>query len=449
MKIVIVGGGRVGTSLAEKLSGQGHDVALIERDPKRAAELGAELDVSIVEGNGATADALRRAGAGEAELVVATTDSDEANFVTGRVAAFMFKVSHVVVRLRDPDLEEAFHELSRGDAVDVACVNPEGAAVEKILSLLEVPGALELWSFLDGELLVAGFRIPPDSEFADRPVLDMRLFFAETPSLVAAIQRGDRAMVPHGGERIRQGDLVCFALARSDLEAFLELIGAREDSRRRVMVAGASRIGLLLARRLEQVDVPVTLLEPDPERARRASDLLSDTLVVQGSPTLQSLLEEEEIDKVGPFVAVTDDHEQNLVAGLLAKRLGARRAFALVDNPALANLIGETALDAIISPRLLAIGLALQHIPGARVRSVATLLGDRVEVFEAEAPRGAAVCKAPIAELNLPRGVLIAALRRDGRLRVPRGDDRVAPGDTVVAVAATEHTRRLQAILRG
>ncbi|MDX1650360.1 MAG: NAD-binding protein, partial [Myxococcota bacterium] len=236
MKIVIVGGGRVGTSLAEKLSGQGHDVSLVERDPVRAAELGAELDILVAEGNGAAADALRRAGTGDAQLVVATTDSDEANFVTGRVAASMFKVQHVVVRLRDAALEEAFHVLSRGDAVDVACVNPEAAAAEKILSLLAVPGALELWSFLDGELLVAGFRIPPGSEFADRPVLDMRLFFAETPSLVAAIQRGDRAMVPHGAERIREGDLVCFALARSDLEAFLELMGPGGVGPRRVMI---------------------------------------------------------------------------------------------------------------------------------------------------------------------------------------------------------------------
>ncbi len=443
MQIIIVGGGLVGTTLAEKLSGEGHDVSLVERDPALSAELLETLDIHVVEGNGATADTLRRAGAADASLVVATTDSDEANFVCGRIAAGLFKVPHVVVRLRDPAHEEAFLQLSRGDAVEVSCVNPEAAAVDKVASLLEVPGALDVAYFMDGELLVAGFPIPPGSEFADRPVLDMRFFFAETPSLVAAIQRGDRAMVPHGGEQICAGDIVYFALARSDLDGVLELMEAHRDPVSRVMVAGASRIGLALARRLEQTETPVTLIENDPVRARHAADLLDETLVVRGRVTNEALLDEEQIEKVNTFVAVTDDHETNLVAGLLAKRLGARRAFALVDNPALANLIGETPIDAIISPRLLAIGLTLQHIPGARVHSMAALLGDRVEVLEAEAVRGSPVCAASLSELSLPRGALVVAARRKGELWVPRGHDRIEPGDRVLVVAATEHTAKV------
>ena len=447
MNIVIVGGGLVGTSLAEKLSREGHDVSLVERDAGRALEFGEILDVRVVEGNGATVDVLRRAGAADASLVVATTDSDESNFIAGRIAAGIFKVPRVSVRLRDPAHEVAFRELSRGDAVEISCVNPEAAAVDKISSLFDVPLALDVMSFLDGDLVVAGFRIGKTSEFAERPVLDMRLFFAETPSLVAAIQRGDRALVPHGGEVIRTGDIAYFALARSDLEGFLQLMGAQHDPTHRVMVAGASRIGLALARRLEERDVPVTLIEADPARARLAADGLQRTLVVQGRATSQGLLDEEQIDRVHTFVAVTDDHEANLVAGLLVKRLGVHRAFALVDNPALANLIGETAIDAIVSPRLLAIGLILQHIPGARLRSVAALLGDRVEILEAEAARGSTLCGATLAKLDLPRGVLVAALRRKGVLRVPRGDDTIEPGDQVVIVAATEQVARLAGIL--
>jgi len=443
VQIIIVGGGLVGTTLAEKLSGDGHDVSLIEQDRKGAAELGAALDVRVVEGNGATAGALRSAGAADASLVVATTNSDEVNFVTGRIAASMFKVPRVVVRLRDPDHHEAFRELSRGDAVEICCVNPEAAAVDKVASLLEVPSALDVVSFMDGELLVAGFRITERSEFAARPVSDMKLFFAETPSLVAAIQRGDHTVVPHGDEEIRVGDIAYFAIERSDLEGVLELMGAPPPAHHRAMIAGASRIGLALARRLEESETRVVLIEPDAEHARRAADSLGGTMVISGPVTGEALLNEGEIERVDTFVAVTEDHETNLVACLLAKRMGAGRAFALVDNPALANLIGETAIDAIVSPRLLAIGLTLQYIPGARVHSMAALLGDRVEVMEAEAVKGSRLVSGALSEISLPRGVLVGALGRGGALLVPKGTDRVEPGDRVLIIVATESAAKL------
>jgi trk system potassium uptake protein TrkA len=447
VRIVVVGGGQVGTTLAEKLSQSGHDVALVERDPERAAALAERLDVEIVEGNGATMATLRRAGAGDAALVLATSDSDEVNFITGRVAAAVFKVPQVVVRLRDPAHEEAFAQLSRGEAVAISYVNPDAATVERIEQLLEVPGALDVASFMDGDVLVAGFRIPAQSEFAERPVSDMRLFFAETPSLVAAIQRGERAVVPHGQEMIRGEDIVYFALAREDLEGVLALLGAEKDARRRVMVAGATRVGLALARRLEAGGKPVTLVEPRAFAARAAAEALSSTLVVRGSATSEALLAEEGIERVNTFVAVTDDHETNLVAGLLAKRMGALRAFAMVDNPALANLIGDMPIDAVISPRLLAQGLMLRHVPSARLRSMAALLGDRVEVLEAEAEKGSRICADKLAALSLPRGVLVAALRRGEALMLPRGDDRIEPGDDLLVVATTEHVQEVSDFL--
>lgn len=451
MQIVIVGGGRVGTTLAEKLSREGHDVTLVEQDPRAVAELSDALDVRVSEGNGATAEALRRAGAEEAELLLATSDSDETNFVAGRVAASLFEVPSVVVRLRDPDHEEAFYALSRGAPGRVVCVNPEAAAVEKIAALLEVPNTQDVSAFMDGELLVAGFRIGQDSEFAERPVSDMRLFFAETPSLVAAIQRGDQAMVPHGEETLRAGDVVHFAIARSDLPGVLQLLGAEEPERRRILVAGATRLGIAVVRRLRELRLSVSLLEADRAVAQRAAERLPGTVHVEnGVPTSQRFLEELEIERVHTFVAVTPDHETNLVAGLLAKKLGAKRAFALVDNPALADLIGETSIDAPISPRLLAIGLIKQHVPrGGNVISMAAILGDRVEVIEAEAVKGSRVVSGPLATIGLPRGVLVAALRRSGALRVPRGTDRVEPGDRLLLIAATEATKKLFDFLRG
>jgi trk system potassium uptake protein TrkA len=290
---------------------------------------------------------------------------------------------------------------------------------------------------------VAGFRINPNSDFVGVRVTDLNLLSAATPTLAVAIHRNDRWIIPHGGEEISIGDLVYFAIAREHLNDVLPLFGAPPDRRRNVMIGGAGRIGLELARRLETVGGKTVLIEEDDALAHSASEELTDALVVKGVVTDQALLEEEDIERVSTFVAVTPDHETNLVAGLLAKRLGAGRAVVLVDNPALVDLVGEIGIDAIISPRVLVIGLVLQHIRGGRVRTVAPLLEDRIEIVEAEVAANSLLAKGTLSEIKLPRGVLVAALQRGEKLLVPRGADRAEPGDRVLLIAAAENASKL------
>jgi len=443
MRIVIVGGGLVGETLAGKLASDGHDISLVEKDPATARALDERLDVQVVQGNGAKAPVLRKAGIDEAELVVAMSNSDETNMIVGLIAASLFRVSHIVVRLRDPEHMEGFSLVSREHPFEHVCVDPEAAAVDRIASLLEVPQALDVVEFMDGRLVMAAFRIGPDSDFVDQPVAFMALAFAGTPAVVAAIDRRGAWIVPHGEEDIAAGDIVYFAIAREHLDDVVSLVGAPGERRHTVMVAGASRIGLALARRLEPTDLRVVLVEADADLARAAAEQLERTLVVRGRVTDRSLLEEEDVHRVDTFVAATPDHEINLVAGLLAKRLGAARAFALVDNPALVNLIGDVGIDAIISPRLLAIGLTLQHIRGSAVRTVAPLIEDRVEVLEAEAVKGSPITQGKLSEVGLARGVLVAALRRGDKIVLPRGDDRVEAGDLVLLVTTAEQAREV------
>lgn len=449
MNIFIVGGGLVGSTLAEKLARDGHDVTLIEEDPAKVRELSDRLDAQVVEGNGATAVVLRRAGIEHADLLVGTTDSDEANMVVGLLAASLFQVPRVVVRLRDPGHADGFELISRARPTQYVRVNPEAAAVDRIASLLEVPGAVDVVFFMDGDLILAGFRILPSSDFAGLLLSHISLMFPATPMLVTVIHRGDDWIIPHGEEEIRPGDLVYFAIARQELENVLTLVGALQPEKHQVMIAGAGRIGIQLAQRLEARGTPVRLIEEDGELARRAAEVLGGTLVIHGQVTDQALLEEEDIERVSTFVAVTPDHEVNLVSSLLAKRLGAGRAFALVDNPALANLIAEVGIDAVISPRLLAVGLTLQHIRRGRVRAVAALLEEKIEVLEAEAVAGSRLTAGPLAEVDLPRGVIVAALRRGTKLLVPRGHDRVEVGDQVLLITTTEKAAKLDAYLSG
>jgi trk system potassium uptake protein TrkA len=266
--------------------------------------------------------------------------------------------------------------------------------------------------------------------------------------LAVAIHRDDDWLIPHGGEEISIGDLVYFAIAREHLNDVLPLVGIPPDHRRNIMIAGAGPIGLELARRLEEQDVRTVLIEEDEDLASAASEELTDVLVVRGLVTDRALLEEENVERVSTFVAVTPDHETNLVAGLLAKRLGVGRAVVLVDNPALVDLVGQIGIDAIISPRVLVIGLALQHIRGGRVRTVAQLLEDRIEIVEAEIVKRSPLTKGTLSEIKLPRGVLVAALQRGEKLLVPRGSDRVEPGDRVLVISTTENASKLADLLK-
>jgi trk system potassium uptake protein TrkA len=445
--IVIVGAGLVGSTLADRLSRDGHDVSIIDKDPERVRDLSETHDVQVVQANGASAEALRSAGIEKADLVVATSDSDEVNLLVGLLASKQFGVSSLIVRLHDAAHEEAFALIQGGAGTDHVSVNPDTAAVDRIASLLDVPGAVDVVSFMEDQLLVVGFRMPRVSDLVGVQVCDMNLLFADTPTLVVAIQRGDDWVIPHGEECIAAGDLVYFAISRDHLDDVLGLVGVARDHRRDVMIAGAGPVGLALARRLESGGGRTVLIERDEGRAREAADQLDHCMVIRGRVTDSELLEAEGIGDISTFVAVTDDHEINLVAGLLAKRLGARRAFVLLDNVALVDLVGHIGIDAIISPRVLVIGFALEHIRGRRVRSAAQLLEDRVEIVEAEVARGSPLTAGTLSEVGLPRGALVAALRRGDRLVVPRGRDRAEPGDRVLLITTSENAGKLARFL--
>ena len=326
-KVIIVGGGLVGQTLAAKLAYDGLDVAVIESDAGRARDLREELDVEVLVGNGAKMSVLREAGVEKAGLVVAATDSDETNLTAGFVATHVFQVQCVVVRVRDEGHEEGFRAATANLPGNHTCVNPDAAAVDHIARLLEVPGSLDVMQFLDGELLVAAFRIGDGSDFVGLQVSDMQLLFAATPTVVVAIHHDDSWGVPRGDDRILAGDILYFAIARDELQDVLSLVGVSVDQRARILIAGATPVGIGLARSLEGQHLHVVLVEEDEDLAAEAADQLSDTLVIQGRVTDQELLIEEEIERVATYVAVTDDHETNLVSGLVAKRLGAGRAF--------------------------------------------------------------------------------------------------------------------------
>lgn len=448
MKIVIVGGGLVGTTLAERLTRDQHDITLVDDDVERARKLSETLDVHVVRGNGAVAGVLRRAGAETADLVIAMSNSDEVNMIVGMLSLQLFDVPRIVVRLQDPGMKECFDFMAKDRTERCVYVNPDQAAADRIAQLLEVPGAMDVVSFMDGQLLVAGFRIGESSDLAGLRVEDMNLvLFAKNPTKAVAIHRMDDWIIPHGNDQIEVDDLVYFAIDREHLEGMLALVDVHHDDRRDLMIAGAGAIGQELVRRLGTGERREVLIEENEAIAKQAAETLPGAIVLHGRVTDQALLEEEDIQNVSTFVAVTPDHETNLVAGFLAKRLGAGRVVALVDNPDLVPLVSQIGIDAIISPRVLVIGLTLEQIRGGRIRSVAQLLEDRIEIVDVEASPRTVLTSGTLSEIKLPSGVLVAALLRDEKLLLPGGSDRIEPGDRVLLITTTENAPKLDDFL--
>ncbi len=449
MRAVIVGGGLVGSTLAARLSREGHAVVVVENDGEHLRSLNEQLDIQTVNGSGTTVGVLREAGIDECDVLFACTSSDEVNMIAALIGATIFHVPKVVARLRELDHQASFRAIAEGLEGDQVSVNPDMAAVEKILSLLPVPGALDLAPFLDGRLLVAGFPIRQGSDFAGLLLSHMRLLFPESPVLVVAIRRGEHWLIPHGEDEIKAGDTVYFAIDPAEMDNVLSLLGVHRAAEGRVMIAGATRIGLALAARLGQEHVPVTLIEESEALARQAAAMLSDALVIHGAATNQELLEEEGIERASAFVGCTDKHPQNVVSCLLARRLGVGHTFALVDDPGLSGLVGELGIDAIISPRLLTVGLALHFARRGRIRAAAAFLEDFVEAVEVDVASDSRLVRAPLAELGLPRGVIVAAALRDGKLVVPKGTDRILTGDRALLVTAVEEATALDEFLSG
>jgi trk system potassium uptake protein TrkA len=449
MKAVVVGGGLVGSTLAARLASDGHDIVVVESSRDRLAQIADTLDVQTILGNGTTVDVLAEAGIRGCDFLIASTASDEANMVAALIGSSIFQVPRVVARLRDPDHERSFRAIAERLPGEHVCVNPDLAAVEKILSLLPVPGAADVASFLDGRLLIAGFPLGRNSAFLGMLLSHLRLLFPERSVLAVAIRRIDRWFIPHGEDEFREGDLVYFAINPAELDNVLDLVGARKAEERRVMIAGATRIGIGVAKRLEEVGTPVTLIEEDRAACQEAAGQLRSAIVLHGPPTDRELLEDEGVGRVAAFASCSDNHQLNVVACMLARRLGAAHTFALVDNPALSGLVGEMGIDALISPRLLTVGLAAQFVRRGRIRAAAALLEDEVELVEVELGQATRLVQVPLAEAGLPRGVLVAALLRDGAVLVPGGTDRPRPGERAVLISTTERARDLDAILGG
>jgi trk system potassium uptake protein TrkA len=444
MKIVILGAGRVGESVAESLVSERNDITVVDTDPKRLAVLQDRLDLRGVVGNGVQPSVLDEAGIRDADMFIACAPLDESNLVACKIAHDVFNVPTTIARVRSPEFEQGAAILNKenGFAVDeVIC--PEQSVTAYIRKLIEFPEALQVLEFAKGRVSMAAVRATARTVLVGHTLAEIPQLVPRTPMRVVAIYRQDRALAELDGRtRIEAGDEVFVLAATEHMPAVLTALHERDRPVERVMIAGGGKVGLRLAREIHG-DYHLKIIEANAQRCEYlVTQLPGDVLVLHGDSTDEDLMEDENVDEMDLFVALTSDDEDNIMACLLAKRLGVRRVLALINRKAYADLVQGTTIDIAVSPSHTVIGELLAFVRRGDVEAVHSLRHGAAEVLEMVVRGDAKTCKAAgrrIEQLKLPPGVQIGAIvrtiedaERYDKVIVPHHDTVIEPGDHVV-----------------
>ena len=416
MKVIILGAGQVGASVAEGLVSEENDITVVDYDAARLAQLQDRLDLRTVVGNAATPSALRDAGAEDADMIIAVTQSDQSNLVACKLAQSVFNVPTRIARLRSRDfLEDASLLTPENFAVDFALC-PEQVITEYIRRLIEFPEALQVLNFARGRVSLVAVRAYEGGLLVGKPIKSMREHLPPgTDARIAAIFRRDQPVFPEGHTVIEAGDEVFLLAAAEHIRQVLRQLRRMMKPVERIMIAGGGNIGLRLAKSLEK-RYEVKVIEGRKERAEMLANELGRTLVLLGDATDEELLEQENIAEMDLFLAVTNDDEDNIMSGSLAKRLGAKRVVALINRRAYADMIEGGPIDIGISPAHVSIGTLLAHVRQGDVAEVHSLRRGAAEALELVAHGDAKTSKVVgkrIDQIDWPHGVTVAALVRN------------------------------------
>lgn len=416
MKVIILGAGQVGASVAEGLVSEENDITIVDRDAARLAELQDRLDLRTVIGDAATPSVLRQAGAEDADMVIAVTQSDHANLVACKLSQSMFNVPTRIARLRSKDfLDDATLLSPENFAVDFALC-PEQVITDYIRRLIEFPRALQVLSFARERVSLVAVRAYADGLLVGKPIKDMRyLLPLGMDARIAAIFRNDQPLFPEGETIVEAGDEVFLLAASENIRPVLQQLRRMVNPVRRIMIVGGGNIGLRVAKTLEK-RYEIKVIERNKARAELLANQLDDALVLLGDATDEALLEEENIGEMDLFLALTNDDEDNIMSGSLAKRMGCKRVVALINRRAYAEMIEGGPIDIGISPAQVSIGTLLAHVRHGDVAEVHSLRRGAAEALEIVAhgdSKHSKVIGKRIDEIDWPHGVTVAALVRN------------------------------------
>ena len=434
MKIIILGAGQVGSTLAENLARESNDITVVDRNAAQLAELQERLDIRTVHGMAAYPAVLRSAGADDADMVIAVTDSDETNMLACKIAYTLFQTPTKIARVRSAEyLREK--RLFEQDALSVdLLISPEQLVTDYIRRLIEYPGSLQVVDFAEGRVRLVGVRAYYGGPLVSRQLRELSDHLPGIEARVAAIYRRGRPIIPQGDTVIEVEDEVFFIAASEHIPKIMAELRRQDKPAKRIMLAGGGNIGLRLARALEG-QMQVKIIEKYRDRASFLAAELSHTVVLWGDAANESLLLEENIEDVDVFCAVTNDDEANILSAMLAKRLGARKALSLINRLSYVDLVEGSAIDIAISPQQSTVSALLAHVRRGDMVRVHSLRRGAAEAIEAVAHgdrRSSKVVGRRIDELKLPAGCAVGAVVRGEQVLVAHHDIVVQAEDHII-----------------
>ena len=447
MKIIILGAGQVGRTAAYHLSREeSNEVTVVDINEDTLRDLQDRLDIRTVAGNASYPTVLEAAGANEADIIVALTSADEVNMMACEVAYTLYRTPTKIARIRSSEYTSR-PELFSEEALSVdVFISPEQLVTEYIEKLIKHPGALQVLDFADGKVRLVGVRAKKDGLLVGRALRELREHLPKSDARVVAIYRAGRSVVPQGDTVIEQGDEVFFLAASADILRVMTELRKAESPVKRVVIAGGGNIGFRLAKALEKHN-QVKLIERDTKRARKISELLENTIVLNGDAADEELLIEENIDSADVFASLTNSEEANILSAMLAKRLGAHKVMALINKPSYAELMESGSLDIAISPQTITIGSLLAHVRRGdvvRVHSLRRGAAEAIEVIVHGSERSCRVIGKRIEEINLPEGALIGAIVRGDQVIMAHHDAVIEADDHVILFLADR--RHIEAV---
>ena len=447
MKIVIVGAGEVGFHIASHLSLENKEVVVIDKDADAIRRVSDNLDVQVVQGSGSSPVVLEEAGILNAEVILAVTDSDEANLVACLVANMLSPTTKKLARVRDGAFDR-YHEHFREHAPHIdTIINPEIEVVKTIESMMSVPGAADVGEFADGRIKFIGIYLDKHSRLAGLKLAEIPQKIQNARLLVAAVVREEELIIPRGNDYLMPGDLVYIISEKDKLRETLAIFDKQDQPVNRALIVGGGRIGLRLASSLESNGIYCKIIENNANRCSFLAEKLNRSVVLCGDGSDQSLLAEENIQDIDLVVTLTNNEETNILASLLATRMGAKKSITKISKFSYFPLMKAIGIEQVVSTRLSAINTLLQHIRRGKVLSAISIKGEQAEVMEALALETSDIVEKPLKQISFPKGAIVAGIIRKDQIIIPTGESVIHPEDRVIIFARRQAIAKVEKIL--